>query len=169
MSDDTVQSDAGEAAAVPAHTPDLEQKCQEYLEGWQRARADFANYKKDQERLLSELKKLAEARVLGETLPIADGFDQAFSHADLLEQTPAALRTGFEQLKKELEKVFAKHGLSSFGDVGDVFDPGMHNAVAMEHTDDVTQDHTIAVVHKRGYKQGEHVLRPALVAVFTKD
>ncbi len=141
----------------------------EYLEGWQRARADFANYKKDQERLLGELKKLAEATVLGEILPIADGFEQAFSHQELLEQMPTALRTGFEQLQKELEKLLAKHELERYGEVGNTFDPALHSAVASENTDDEEKDHTIAQLHKHGYRQGKHIVRPALVAVFMKQ
>lgn len=152
-------------------TKGVEKECreQEYLEGWQRERADFANYKKEQERLLGDLKSLSEARILGEILPIADGFEQAFSHTELLSQMPEALRTGFEQLKKELDKLFQKHKVEGYGEIGDAFDPSLHNAVAMEKCEDVTKDHTIAVVHKRGYKHGEHILRPAMVAVFTKD
>ena len=140
----------------------------EYLDGWQRARADFANYKKEQDRLIGDLKTMAEEKMLSEILTLADGFDQAFSHDELLASMPEALRIGFEQLKKELDKLFAKYEVVSYGNPGDNFDPALHSAVASESTDKSENDHTLAIVHKRGYKRRDRVIRAALVAVYTK-
>ena len=147
----------------------LQQQCQEYLEGWQRARADFVNYKKDQEKLLAQLEQAVEGKMLADVLPLADGFVQAFSHHELVAGMAPALRTGFEQLRRELEKFLEQHQLVAFGAVGDLFDPNLHSAVATEETSEPEKDHTIAVVHTCGYRRGAQVIRPALVVVWQKS
>jgi len=139
----------------------------EYLAGWQRAKADFVNFKKasDQARLaiLDDAVKI----VIRDILPIADGFDQAlFLTKPDAETNGDSLKIGISNLQKALNAFFEKYEISTFGTVGDKFDPLLHNAVSL--IDSETKDDTIAEIHKRGYQCKNGILRPAYVSVYNK-
>ncbi|PIR47167.1 MAG: nucleotide exchange factor GrpE [Candidatus Vogelbacteria bacterium CG10_big_fil_rev_8_21_14_0_10_45_14] len=172
MSDENEDVETDAAVRIKKLKDDLS-SCQkeksEYLDGWQRSRADFANYKKGETEMSNNLLRMVEVKLLTEVLSIADGFDGAFSHKDLLEDTPPLLLEGLHGIKRDLDSMLSKHKVSVFGEVGEDFDPALHSAVLNEKTEEKEKDHKIAVVHKKGYMQDGVVLRPALVAVWSKD
>ena len=100
--------------------------------------------------------ELAAGRVIADLLPVLDDIDRARAHGDL---------TGaFKAVADQLDTVLAKHGLVAFGEVGDRFDPARHEAVMHEESPEVTEP-TATTVLRRGYKQGDRLLRPAMVGV----
>jgi molecular chaperone GrpE len=122
----------------------------------QRVQAEYANYRKraDRERLAAG--DVAVGRVLVELLPVLDDIDRARSHGDLT----GALKA----VAEHLDGIFGKLGLHSFGEVGDRFDPVIHEAVMHTESDDVAEP-TCTIVMRRGYQHGERLLRPAMVGV----
>lgn len=122
----------------------------------QRLQAEYANYRKraDRERLAAG--DLAVGRVLTELLPVLDDIDRARSHGDLT--------GGLKAIADQLETVFTKLGLVVFGEVGDPFDPVIHEAVMHNEVPDVDVP-TCTTVMRRGYRHGERLLRPAMVGV----
>lgn len=142
----------GEADVPKAEALLLEERTRDL----QRVQAEYANYRKraDRERLAAG--ELAIGRALTEMLPVLDDLDRARAHGDL---------TGaFKAVADKLDAVFSKLGLEAFGEVGDPFDPTVHEAVMHEESDAVTVT-TCTTVLRPGYKHGERLLRPAMVGV----
>jgi molecular chaperone GrpE len=121
----------------------------------QRVKAEYDNYRKralrDQQ-LAAERTKVA---VVTQLLPVLDDLDRARSHGDL-ESGP--LKSVADKLATALEGL----GLSGFGDEGDEFDPGLHEAV--QHEGEGTHP-IVGSVMRRGYRVGDQVVRHALVGV----
>ena len=122
----------------------------------QRLQAEYANYRKRAERDRLAAGDVAIGRVLVELLPIIDDIDRARSHDDLT----GALKS----VADHLEAVFTKLGVEAFGEVGDPFDPAVHEAVLHTESDEVDIP-TSTTVMRRGYMHGERLLRPAMVGV----
>ena len=136
-------------------TPEEAGKAAELLADLQRVQADFANYRKRSLRDQQVSAERAKASVITQLLPVLDDLDRARSHGDL-ESGP--LKSVADKLATALEGL----GLSGFGDEGDEFDPGLHEAV--QHEGDGTHP-VVGAVMRRGYKVGDQVVRHALVGV----
>ena len=132
-------------------------------DGWQRARAEFANYKKRIERERSELFQRAALDTLKALLPIIDDFDRAF------ESVPAALGeepwlNGISMIQRKFINLLELYEVEAIDPTGDPFDPNLHQAIGAEESDAVESGHVIATLQK-GYRAGDNVLRLALVKV----
>jgi molecular chaperone GrpE len=134
-----------EAALLDERTRDL-----------QRVQAEYANYRKRAERERLAAGELAIGRVLTELLPILDDLDRAKAHGDLT--------GGLKAVADKLEATTTKLGLQVFGQVGDPFDPALHEAVMHEESDAVTEP-TCTTVLRPGYMHHDRLLRPAMVGV----
>jgi molecular chaperone GrpE len=134
-----------EAALLEERTRDL-----------QRVQAEYANYRKraDRERLAAG--DLAVSRVLADLLPVLDDLDRARAHGDLT--------GGLKAVAEHLDSVFGKLGLVAFGEVGDPFDPEIHEAVLHDESAEVTEP-TCTTVMRPGYKHNDRLLRAAMVGV----
>ena len=123
----------------------------------QRLQAEYVNYKRrvDRDRLLSRQSGI-EA-VVSDLLPVLDSISLAREHDDL--------SGGFKMVAEELEKVAAKHGLTAFGSVGDVFDPNQHDALMEIPMDEEVSVTTISQVMQQGYALRDRIIRPARVGV----
>ncbi|MFH0806775.1 MAG: nucleotide exchange factor GrpE [Candidatus Brennerbacteria bacterium] len=98
----------------------------EYLDGWKRAKADFANYKKDEEVRATTLVKFANEIVLSDLLHVLDSFDLGL--ATVSETDPA--RKGMELIRGQLEEALRRHGVERIQvRPGDAFDPARHEAI----------------------------------------
>ncbi len=145
----------------------LEKEKQEYLDGWQRARADYANLQKNSDEEKKRMRTLVEESFIEELLPTVDSFLMAMSNKEAWEKVDPAWRTGVEYIYGQLMNTLESHNLKIFGEVGDVFDPAKHEAVEEQETSDKKLDHTVAKVHQKGFLLGESILRPARVSVCT--
>nr|WP_084546783.1 nucleotide exchange factor GrpE [Glycomyces arizonensis] len=147
-------SDDGQAAEDTVSV--LQATLEERTRDLQRLNAEFQNYRKRVERDKSRAGELATGAVLSSLLPILDDLDRARDHGDL---------TGpFGSVAEQLVNTLAKQGLEPFGEKGDAFDPTFHEAVAHMQMGDVDGPTCIDVM-RRGYRLGDKLLRPALVAV----
>ena len=122
----------------------------------QRLTAEYANYRKRVERDRELVITTAKAQVAGELLAVLDDIERAGTHGDL---------TGaFKAVADKLVGALHGTGLEPFGHEGEEFDPSVHEAVQHGTSPDVSGP-TVTAVLRRGYRFGERVLRPALVAV----
>lgn len=142
-----------------------EREKKEYLDGWQRSKADFVNARAVEERERDQFTKYANRAVLLDVIKIADLFDLAFAQKEWA-SAPDSWRKGVESIASELGKTLTKHGLLPFGAVGEPFNPSLHQPMTTLHTDDPTKDETIAQIIQRGYKLHDTVIRPAHVIMF---
>lgn len=140
----------------------IEEK-QEYLEGWQRARADFVNYKKEEALLYGERETQAKAELIEALLPALDSFELALKHAQTKE-----LNVVHKQLLDSLRKL----GVEYFGKAGDAFDPYKYEALREVAVETPEQDLKVVSVERSGYaiklpgqSNGDKIIRPAQVSV----
>jgi len=143
---------------------------QEYLDGWQRLRADFLNYKKRTDEALKSAEETGKAVFIEDLLSAVESFDMAMANKEAWEKVEKNWRVGVEYIYQQLSTALESHGLKALTPaVGDPFDPTLHSAVESIHTDDPTKDHTVAEVIQKGYKLGESVLRHPKVKVYSKE
>jgi molecular chaperone GrpE len=140
-----------------------EREAEENRTGWQRAVADFANFRRrtEQDRLTNL--GLASEALLAKLLVVADDFDRAIT------QLPPELLAepwveGAVAIDRKLRAVLESEGLVPIEAEGRPFDPQIHEAVAQEPTDRLPEG-TVTTEFQRGYTLRDRVLRPALVAV----
>ncbi len=139
---------------------------EEYLTGWQKERADFANYKKNEEDRQISYKENLREHILNRFLSVADSFNMAFANKEAWEKVDPNWRKGVEYIYSQMNSVFEEYGVKEIGIVGEVFDPNIHESIDTVATDKKEMDHTIAVVIQKGYKMGDRVMRPARVNVY---
>lgn len=139
---------------------------EEYLTGWQKERAEFMNYKKQEEDRKTMMSESFRERILTRFLTVSDSFNMAFANKTAWEKVDANWRTGVEYIYSQMQNVFEEYGVKSFGEIGDTFDPNLHEPVEMMDTDKKEDDHKVAQVIQKGYKLGERVIRPARVNLF---
>lgn len=145
-SGDAPGSDAEAAlAALAERTTDL-----------QRLQAEYINYKRRVDRDREVMRSAAVASTLAAMLPVLDDIGRAREHGELT--------GGFKAVAESLERVVSGLGLTAFGQVGDDFDPRIHEALMHTYSDDVDRPVCQAVLQV-GYRFGDRVVRPARVAV----
>ena len=158
---------SGEAAPPPkelaAEFERLRAEAEEYLDGWQRARAEFANYKKRVEREQAESHALAAANVLVHFLSVLDDLQRALKDRPTQGEA-AAWAEGIDLICRKLQALLEAEGVETIPAHGAPFDPTVHEAVTHEESDDHQEGQVIEVI-QQGYRLGERVLRPALVRV----
>lgn len=144
---------------------ELEKQKSEYLSGWQRERADFLNYKKEEMERITELLKYSKEELLMKFLPIMDNFDVIENNfPDLMEKDGSA--KGFMQIKEQLRNFFKNQGVEEIKSVGETFDPHLHEVVEEIESKDKEQKTGIIVEEvQKGYTINGKLLRPARVKV----
>ena len=155
--------EAVDASGLQAQMTELQAKADEYLDGWQRARAEFANYKKRMERDQDEARVRATAAVLAKVLPIADDLQRALRDRPA-DEAGDAWAEGIELIERKLAAVLEAEGVELIPAAGATFDPALHEAVTYESSDGHNEGEIIEVI-QQGYRLGERVLRPARVRV----
>lgn len=135
----------------------------EYLDGWQRAQAEFANYKKRQETERVQMRTRVTADVLRKVLPVVDDFERAMATMpdDLSQLTWCE---GVFLIKAKLDAILDSEGVKPIEADGQTFDPVYHEAVTYEEAEGYDEGQIVGEV-QRGYMLDERVLRPALVRV----
>ncbi len=137
-------------------------KSQEYLEGWQRSRADFANFKREEALMHTDKEARITSDLVEALIPSLDTLELALKHAK--EEEAKGLEMIYKQFLGSLKNI----GVEKYGAVGDTFNPHKYEALREVPTDDESKDHTVESVERSGYAVGEKVIRPAQVAVYAK-
>jgi len=163
---ESAQAEPESAQAEPVEAPLEEQlakakeDAQKYLGNWQRAEADFQNYKRRMEQERSESRRFASAALIINVLPILDDLERALGSLD----ARLAGMTWFEGIAlihRKLLILLDNAGVTPIQAEGQQFDPSFHEAVT--HADG--EDGKVLAEIQRGYKLHDRVLRPAMVVV----
>ncbi len=139
---------------------------EEYLTGWQKERADFANYKKQEDDRRTNFSEVMRERILTRFLSVLDSFNMAFANKESWEKVDENWRKGVEYIYAQLNTIFEEYGVKEIGQVGEVFDPNIHQSIDMTQTDKKEDNHKVSLVIQKGYKLGDRVIRAARVNVF---
>ena len=157
--EETAQQPAEEVAAEPEVNP-FEEKYNAEHDAHLRLAAEYDNFRK---RTIKEKEASygnGKADAVAMMLPIYDNLERALNQ----ETSDAAYKKGVEMTMAELVKIFTSLGVEIFGNVGDAFDPNLHNAVMHIENEDLDEN-SIAAVFQKGFKIGDKVVRFAMVQV----
>lgn len=150
--------DAGaKVVKLKAEIEQLKADKQEYLDGWQRAKADYVNALKRFEEEKKGALNLGRVVTVGAFIPVMDSLARAEGAGEIPE--------AFKGIAKQLHDAAKSLGLEQFGTAGEKFDPNMHEALGQDPTDDAAQDDTVAAILEPGWKSKDSVIRPAKVRV----
>ena len=150
----------GDVESLESILEEEKTKAEKYMANWQRAEADFANYKRRIEQEREENAKLANMHLILELLPVIDDFERAFdSLSD--EDAEGKWFDGIKLIHRKLKGVLEAQGLSEIEAVGKEFDPSIHEAVTQAEGDEGKVVDEI----RKGYMLGNRVIRPSMVVV----
>ena len=130
---------------------------QEYMDGWQRAKADYVNALKRFETDIKAAGLRGKVQAVETLLPAFDALERAKEHGEIPE--------GFLAIAKQLESAFATLGLEELGKVGEEFDPAYHEALGQDKVETAEEDDIITAILEKGWCVGETIIRPAKVRV----
>lgn len=138
----------------------IEKERDEYLAGWQRAKADFINYKKDELNRMEKIAKYGEEELMRELVSILDSFDLGINAME----RKGEVEKGIYMIRSQTEDVLKRYGLAKIPvKPGDVFDPSIHEAIVEIESD--SPPGTIVEEIEPGYMLHEKLIRPARVKV----
>ena len=150
---------AGEVVETVEANP-WEEKYNAERDAHLRVAAEFDNFRKRTVKEKEQSYGNGKADAVAKMLPVYDNLERALNQPT--EDT--AYKKGVEMTMTELTKIFTALGVEVFGNVGDEFDPNLHNAV-MHTEDEAFGENTISMVFQKGFKIGEKVVRFAMVQV----
>lgn len=144
---------------------ELQLKCEEYLNGWKRERADFLNYKKEEAERIGSIVNFANEDLIFKILPVLDNLLLAQSHIN---------NAGLEQVIKQFQDLLKKEGIEPIKTIGEKFDPATMETVGETESDNKTENSgsqssaesgKVVEELQKGYTMHEKLIRPAKVKV----
>jgi molecular chaperone GrpE len=150
-------------AAQLEELDDMRQKVDEFSDGWQRERAEFANYRKRVERDREMERQNSKIEIIKKYLAVNDDFERAMKNIPQ-ESVQAAWLEGLQLINQKLKTLLDGEGITAIPAENKAFDPVLHEAISHEDNPDFESGQIIEVVQK-GYAIGDRVIRPALVRV----
>jgi len=130
---------------------------QEYLAGWQRAKADFINARKEEEKNRYEFIKFSEQNLILELLVLLDSFDGLFKHAKNYD--------GVENIHRQLLDILKSRGVEPIESLGQKFNPEEHESVGEIGVDNEAKEGIIIEEIRKGYKMYDKIIRPSQVKI----
>jgi molecular chaperone GrpE len=160
---ETVTIPLKEYAAQLEELDDMRRKVDEFSDGWQRERAEFANYRKRIERDRETEKQNSKIDIIKKYLAVNDDFERAMKNIPQ-DSVQAAWLQGLQLINQKLKTLLEGEGITPIPAENKAFDPVLHEAISHEDNPDFESGQIIEVVQK-GYTIGDRVIRPALVRV----
>lgn len=151
-----------------ADSKQLEQQVGELTEALQRERADVINIRRRHDEQMGNLKRTIKSQVIRELLPAIDNLDRAIQHAPVSKDGPwKQWIDGVVGARKQFEKALRDLGVVKIKTVGEPFDPRLHEAVSMEHSEgnSLSSEEIVSEELQPGYMLDDEVLRHAMVKV----
>jgi len=166
--DDSVVSEEHAAETIKKLREKLKkatEEKQEYLTGWQRAKADLINARKRDEEDRKEFTKFANERLIDGLIPVLDSFEMAMGNKEAWEKADKNWRTGVEYILGQLKKALNDAGLEEVNPIGQKFDASRDEAAEYVPVDNESDHHKILAVIQKGYVLNGRPMRPPKVRV----
>src|SRR3989344_8646656 len=132
-----------------------EAKAKEYLDGWQRAQANFVNLRKRDDEAKAEFVKFAHADIMAQLVPVLDSFELSLPHGN----------KELEAVYNQFISILKSNGFEEQNPEGESFDPRFHESVGIVETENQDEDHKILEVIQKGYILIGKIIRPAKVKI----
>ena len=144
----------------PSELDTVKEQLAKEHDGYLRLAAEYDNFRKRSQKEKDDLYTVIKAETVGKFLPVYDNLERALAQ----ETVDEAYKKGVEMTMNQLVKVMEGLGVTSFGEIGEAFDPARHNAV-MHVEEEGLGENVIAEVFQKGFLVGEKVIRFAMVKV----
>lgn len=139
---------------------------EEYLAGWQRAKADFVNARKDEEKARAAFTKFANEGLMVDLLPVVENFERAMGNREVWEKADKNWRVGVEHIAGQLKKTLADNGLKEIVPaVGEPYNSAHDEAVEHTMVETAEQNNVIVGVVEKGYELNGKIVKPPKVKV----
>jgi len=138
---------------------------QEYLNNWQRDKADFLNIRKRDQEAQKDFARFSNENLISELIPVLDSFNMAMSNKEVWEKADKNWRVGVEYIANQLKKVLSDYGLKELDPVGKVFDPMRDEAIERIVVTDEKQDQLVISVIQKGYELNGKIVKAPKVKV----
>ncbi len=152
-----------ELEQLKAELEKTKQEAEDNLAGWQRAKADYLNVKKGEEKKYQEMAEFINAAFMAEIIPIYNNYKLAMNHVPE-EAKKESWVVGLEFIQKMFSDFLAKYGISEIKTVGEQFNPEVHEALTHEEREGFKEDEIFEEVAP-GYMLKDRVINPAKVKV----
>ena len=150
--------------AQPEETEeDFRQQIQAQKDKYIRLMAEFDNYKRRTGKEYERIIESANERLMCDIIEVRESFERALK----VDEQNSEFKTFFDGMKlifSKLDEVLSKNGLSVFTEIGDEFDPQIHDAMMKVASENIPEDH-IAEIYEKGYRLRNHVIKHAKVIV----
>lgn len=160
---ETETTAAAESNPLVEELQQVQEKAKEYFDGWQRERADFANYKRRVERDQQLISQTMKGDIIKKYLGVLDDLERALKTRPT-ENPAASWANGIELIQRKLVGILEAEGVKRIPAEAETFDPTRHEAITYEESPDHESGEIIEVV-QQGYTLGDRILRPAMVRV----
>ena len=157
---------AAEETAAPAPVdPVVEAKAEalRFKEQWMRSAADFDNFRKRSRKELEDTRKSGREELLKDLLPVFDNLERAMTSAERATEVKP-VSDGLKMVLRQFTDTLGRSGITKVPTVGNLFDPGLHEAIQQVETDEHPAGTVVAEVQP-GYLQGDRLVRAAMVVV----
>ena len=161
---DRASAPAADASDDPqrlkAQLQEEREKAQSYMQSWQRAAADYQNFKRRVEEERGETARLANAALIINMLPLLDDLDRALKNIDA-HLAGLTWVDGIRLIYRKFQALLEMAGLEEISADAQTFDPSVHEAIS----EAPGETNKVVSVVQKGYKIGDRVVRPAMVIV----
>jgi len=152
----------------------LRKEKEEYLTGWQRAKADYINLQKELESVRINSGIYAKEKMAEKLFSALDSFDLAIADKTHWEKIDKDWQDGILSIQQQFLRGLENSGIKKIDEVSVPFDPNLHQSISLVETDDEKKDHTIANILQAGYKISDisnstgqdRIIRPAKVIIY---
>ncbi|MBO5859957.1 MAG: nucleotide exchange factor GrpE [Clostridia bacterium] len=158
---ETVEEVNAEVTTEVSKEEELQKALDEKNDQFLRICAEYDNFRKRSQKEKQDIYSSSRAEVFKDLLPVLDNFDRAASNKDAGFE---AYSKGIDLIFQQFAEILKKNGVEIFGEIGDEFDPNIHNAVMIVEDENLGEN-TVAEVFSKGYRLGDKVIREAVVKV----
>lgn len=144
---------------------EAEKKAEEYLANWQRAQADFINYKRRTEEERQDFSRFANAELMFSLLPVLDDLERALDTTSPAKSAKHSWLEGVRLVERKFKAILEGHGVKEIKAVGEPFDPNFHEAMRQGKG----KEGIVIEEFQKGYMMHDKLLRPARVVVGNGD
>lgn len=162
---ETTEAEEKEEAKEPTKEEKLTEELKKQKDSYMRLAAEYDNYRKRTQNEKLGIYDDATAKAVEQLLPMADALQMAIQNA---KDAPQEFTKGLEMIQNQFKTSMEKLKVESFGEIGDEFDPNLHNAISKIDSEELGENQ-LSAIYQKGFKIGDKIIRHAMVQVANCD
>ncbi|MCI6652902.1 MAG: nucleotide exchange factor GrpE [Ruminococcus sp.] len=162
---ETTEAEEKDEAKEPTKEEKLAEELKKQKDSYMRLAAEYDNYRKRTQQEKLGIYDDATAKAVEQLLPMADALQMAIQNA---KDAPEEFTKGLEMIQNQFKTSMEKLKVESFGEIGDEFDPNLHNAISKIDSEELGENQ-LSAIYQKGFKIGDKIIRHAMVQVANCD